>query len=739
MQEVFAGTKDGGCDNEEDKWIKCYSYLRGLDGLAADRKRTQPKPTSSDNDDNQPKSADQGATPGTAGNFEGAEGQSQYDYLYRLDDRLDDWDKKLRREGEGKIDAVGVLGSDVYDKLLILQALRPKFPEALFFTTDLDALLLPQGKSRYTRGLLVASAYDLRLSDELQRDIPPFRSNYETSAFLATRLAVETESSGRKGKGSAKAIASNDDPMTGASCDTPVTEEVDVIKAWNCSPHQPRLFPIGLTAARALAVGSPPDDGQSGETAANKACYQAELTKCASIQPPVPSFYPKFSPKERIGLSLIPALLSILLFGFFPEIRKVCFYRIGPRSENLITEMSLTRLRVVIPILLIILVLGLYVFLFLLWDSWADWLTDHGPGEPMTLFEGISLWPTIAVRAFAIVLLLFLVWYTLRSLEMSRYDIRNEFSVLAGSVNRSEILRSDVGMLKRWCMRLVSLFWLLSIKYFNDKGKDKFGRKNIPFTWMGRSNSWFVRSFRASIYTILMMGVWEFVLIPIFGEPYAPARGGFAHSVYDRVTLINVILTLFLVFLVVDATLYAYAFTKRLTQISTVWPPETIANYRNRFILTTRDGLSDFIDMKYLEEWTRCITPLVYFPFVALAVLMLSRNWLFDDFSMEPTVLIAQAICVVAIIALVCAYRSAAEKARTEARRHLTARITAAKSSEETTPHAEQLQMMLDEIDKLNEGAFAPLTSQPIVKAILLPLITYGGTWLLHIYALPGN
>ena len=34
-----------------------------------------------------------------------------------------------------------MLGSDVYDKLLILQALRPAFPRAVFFTTDLNARL----------------------------------------------------------------------------------------------------------------------------------------------------------------------------------------------------------------------------------------------------------------------------------------------------------------------------------------------------------------------------------------------------------------------------------------------------------------------------------------------------------------------------------------------------------------------------------------------------------------------
>ena len=62
-----------------------------------------------------------------------AEGQSQFDYLQRLGDRVRQLDAQLRLQGDRGIEAVGVLGSDLYDKLLVLQALRPLLPEARFF------------------------------------------------------------------------------------------------------------------------------------------------------------------------------------------------------------------------------------------------------------------------------------------------------------------------------------------------------------------------------------------------------------------------------------------------------------------------------------------------------------------------------------------------------------------------------------------------------------------------------
>ena len=58
------------------------------------------------------------------------------------------------------IRAIGILGSDPYDKLVILEALRHRFPEAVFFTTDLDARLWNAPSLRLTHNLVVASSFD---------------------------------------------------------------------------------------------------------------------------------------------------------------------------------------------------------------------------------------------------------------------------------------------------------------------------------------------------------------------------------------------------------------------------------------------------------------------------------------------------------------------------------------------------------------------------------------------------
>ena len=110
------------------------------------------------------------------------EGTSQIDYVRALVDRIHD-------EGEGAR-AIGIFGTDPYDSLLIIKALRPAFPHAIFFTVGLDARHLHPSEYKWTRNMVIASPFGLQLDGGLQRDVPPFRSSYQASAYFATLQAV---------------------------------------------------------------------------------------------------------------------------------------------------------------------------------------------------------------------------------------------------------------------------------------------------------------------------------------------------------------------------------------------------------------------------------------------------------------------------------------------------------------------------------------------------------------------
>jgi hypothetical protein len=731
VSETFGADESsfGGCRLNTSHGILHASYLRGLDGRLPSRRVAKEIPPSGRQNGRQilgergeqTEGAEASATPETASRFESAEGQSQFDYLRRLTQALKECDEKLRYEGAGRIAAIGVLGSDVYDKLLLLQALRPEFPDTIFFTTDLDELLLPQEKLRYTRNLLVASGHDLTLIPEVQKDVLPFRSSYQTSIFLATTLAI------RNSNLPAPKTDAKGDPWP------------DTTAALNCWLKRPLLFQIGRTAPRGLPIQ--PLDGEEKACQNQTRDLSAGFIKSNSIDPKIMALYPEFMGSARFGIFLAPIALLGFLLSLAP-IRKLFFSGISPTGSSGQEEAPSPlepSVRWLVP--LVVAALLIWALVTLGWSVTARWLTDYPDGDPMALFEGISIWPTIALRTLGTILSLFLIWWTLRTLEINRYKTAHEMGIpVVNSTSPEEFneVWNNPAMPGRWA-RIVSLIWFPpQSSYPNPLGCDDADRPKVRFLQIVTRYSlrWWVRCMRAGIATVFMMLViWPLILVPVFGRLTVPVRGVRAGEIYSWVTLFNVITTLFLTFLIVDATLYSRKFISRLTRISTVWPDQTFAKFARRYGLP-RGALADWIDLQYLAKRTRCVTRLIYLPFISLTVMIMGRSRLFDDFPTSWTALAAQAISITLIVGSVLSYRLAAENARKTARNNLTAKIVAAQGASGT---ASQLQLLLNEIESLKEGAFAPLTSQPIVKAVLLPLVTYGGAWLAHIYGLPGT
>ena len=178
------------------KNIHYFSYLRGLDGEMPE------SPGSSEAKSKSPKPSDSSKKESVDMTSLRAEKERQYDYLLRLAEEIEEIQKSLptnpklwkpKMFQKPRFEAFGILGSDYYDKLVVLQALRKKFEQARFFTTDMDARLFHPDDFRHVRNLLVGSGFGLSLWDTLQKHIPPFRDTYQTSTYLATLLALESE------------------------------------------------------------------------------------------------------------------------------------------------------------------------------------------------------------------------------------------------------------------------------------------------------------------------------------------------------------------------------------------------------------------------------------------------------------------------------------------------------------------------------------------------------------------
>jgi hypothetical protein len=123
-----------------------------------------------------------------------------------------------------------------------------------------------------------------------------------------------------------------------------------------------------------------------------------------------------------------------------------------------------------------------------------------------------------------------------------------------------------------------------------------------------------------------------------------------------------------------------------------------------------------------------------------LSLVLASRSDIFDNWRM-PTALPVMAMTSIVIVLLcIVALRRAAENSRANALadvRDATLRALAHKAaSSPAVPSPEQLDLLRRQIEALEEGAFAKMAHQPLLKALMMPFATWGGTTLLDYMAM---
>ena len=645
------------------------TYLRGLDGILPDSARggqsTKKEEEGGRDAQESSKSRDGSKT------FEQAFGQDQFDYLRRLAAKLKEKDDEFRRRGEGGIRAIGVLGNDVFDKLLVLRALKPQFPEAVFFTTDYDAALAGQDELQWTRNLIVASSYGPTVAEDLQKDIPPFRSTYQTSAFLAARLAAKKE-------GSPESIDLRKKIIDGTAY--PLAFEIDRRGAFLALPVR------GMSNAGAL-LG---DD---------------------EIHPVIPPLYAKLSGWSTVGMVAIFLLATAILAfvhhnkALFPFLRSTCLGLGG------------------------ILLLG--TVLIMGWSFYADAATESGMGEPVAWTQGVSIWPSISLRAIAGILALCLVFDAWYELQRNLGKLHDRFFKCARKTPDNNIPAEAIESSED-----VGRFWN-GVSYRLPQPTDSNDKVQVDKIWKAyvAKSALAPVAVRIGFFIILMFTLFASLTL-IFERPNVPSRGELG-DLYNFVTPPVVTLTLVLVFLVFDSTLLCLLFVDALRKHKTVWPANTHQIFRDK--LEFEDPLLDeWLDLDFLALRTKCISKLIYFPFAIFALLIISRSTAFADFTLSPPIIATQIVGFAIVFGCAMALCFSAEKARETVKTRLTKRLVVVKGSDGSDKKVSQLETLLKLVDGLRQGSFVPLSQQPPIRALLLPIGGLGWTALLDYRLLPG-
>ncbi|WGJ16274.1 hypothetical protein QEV83_08555 [Methylocapsa sp. D3K7] len=689
------------------------TYMRGLDGQLPGAQETADRKAGKGTSDasKQASLADVFKTQPDAKDGERPNGQGQQDYLRRLADRLRNLDDSLRQKKEGGISAIGILGSDVFDKLLVLRALAPQFPEAVFFTTDFDASLTLPSELDFTRNLIISSSFGPELRPEIQGEIPPFRSSYQTAAFLATSLAVGAPRDGRE-----------------------PSFDQEKISAW-LSPS--RIFEIGRTGEIIQYEGKPADflagtpqnrDHKSpayvakntapieGRSSASPGACGTDLWACGGVQPPIESLFSEPENLDSISVTLAAASIFILL--------TLCSRRV---REHALVEVGLVGL-----------IAAAAAAACYNWGWIANRLTEYGDGEPMALLQGVSVWPTVLLRALGVVLSVYLLWRAWRKLDENLCEIAQELNLpnpsLAITAARKGAERQTV-----W-KKLASLFSYSLREHQPDPSKPY--RINIAWCEYVYQSRWAARLVRVVVYTTVMYCLWFLVLSPLLGHAVSPRRGEFARHVLRYTSKAEIICTMAVIYVVFDATWLCLRFVRDLCRSTTEWPAQTRTQFEDRLGLEPR-FIDKWIDLDFVAKRTRCIGTLIYYPFLLIALVIVTRSTVFANYTPNPKILVFQGTCLAIVFGCAIALCWAAQSMRKAATQRLMdgiicAKGPRAKDSDDGADSAGQLETLLVRIEGLREGAFSPFSQQPLVRALLLPVGSFGWTTLLENGMLPG-
>ena len=717
-------------ENAGHTWVHKLTYLRGLDGQLPGAQGSEDRKAGKGTAEADSKSSPMGflKTKTDAQESDRPNGQGQFDYLRRLTAHLRTIDEELRQSGKGRIRAIGILGSDVFDKLLVLRALRPEFPDALFFTTDFDATLTMGSELSWTRNLIISSSFGPELRDEIQGEIPPFRSSYQTSAFLATNLVTGDPNDGwNPCSGEAQLTQWLSQPRifeierTGDVLPFPARKAItqNIAQAQNgCQNVPPPVAQNGSTEeGRSVSSGdgdrSPPARPAAGPP---EAVCANDLLSCGDIQPPKEALFPKPVGLERIARSLAGATLLSLL--------TLCIRRVRERAG--------------VEVGLVGLMIGAAAAVCYNWERFAAWLTEYGEGEPIELMQGVSIWPIVLLRALSTVLSIFLLWRAWRKLDKNLVEIARAMNLPMPNLAITAEREADKG----------HSLWKKLVRTFSyslrERQPDMSKPYNINTAWseyvyQGR---WVARLLRVVVYVAAWFCLWKYVLSPMMGRPITFQRGELSQTVYMLTSRVDAITMLAVMSLVFDATLLCLRFVKELCRSSTEWPAETTAQFGDRLGLE-HQFVDESIDLDFVAKRTSCISTLIYYPFILIALLFVSRSTVFANYSPTLTVLAFHGTCLTIVFGCAIALCLAAQAVRSAAKRNLTdgvicAKGPCAKESDDGGRRAGQLEALLVRVDGLREGAFSPLSQQPLVRALLLPLSGFGWTKLLENGMLPG-
>jgi hypothetical protein len=335
----------------------------------------------------------------------------------------------------------------------------------------------------------------------------------------------------------------------------------------------------------------------------------------------------------------------------------------------------------------------------LLW--WA--IRDGAAGEPFTLTEGISEWPTTFIRLVAFLLCILFLWYGWRRLRDNDHALTRRFGLQPPQKQSAAFHR------------------LLGIHYWRPHPGGDISASDLwqEYQSLGQGKNRFIRI----VAQTLCYGLFGFSLMQLFGFPAMPCRGPTCFQLNYLILALSVIGMTLLMFYVVDATRLCRRLIKIMISTKIDWPHPVLAREAVHHDVD-RSVLNEWLGIELIAQRTAVISFMLYYPFIILFLMGVARHTYFDRWDFPLSLMVIFGLNAMYALGNAIYLRHSAEEAKRTALAQLRTKLV---GLPDESVRRKQIERIADLIDRNREGAFLPFTQHPIFGAIALPT---GGTGL---------
>jgi hypothetical protein len=352
-------------------------------------------------------------------------------------------------------------------------------------------------------------------------------------------------------------------------------------------------------------------------------------------------------------------------------------------------------------------------------------------GEPYSWNDGISIWPTETLRLLAASLSVFYIWRISKALCRSERQVECAFALpeCGDSLERLAPPAVKLPPAKGWWY---SVFAPVTVRHWKC---DKDKTIDAAELWKCYCASAVQRTRWLRIGPLIVCFVIaSFCLLLLLGAPAVPARGDWSRS-WDRVFLLLAIFgSVSITFYVADVTLLSRRFIHFLMKDVTTWPEAALTNLRGRWSraegtsipaegkIPPNDLLREYLDIDFIARGTDFVGRLIYYPFIVISLLIISRSSIFDHWTWPVALLIIVGFNAGYAAFSVVYLRRTAERARQFSLKRLhDLLISYTAIGEGEGKEAKTIREATTLIQNEDRGAFAAISQQPLAAALLLP------------------